>query len=173
MLTIDIVFSVFLGLLIFVIVGSFFFSIERMEKGAMSPLLRDGDKVLVNRGNKNLRRFDVVIFKNGNSKEIRRIIGFSGESVKYNEDVLQVDDDTIDEKFIFDKLQDYGSMGKIFTQSAQAENGFVVGNIPEGYLLLLGDNRPNSTDSRHYGMVRVDRIIGKVIYKLSPIEKIK
>lgn len=171
-LAFDISVSIVISIIIFVSVCSFFLSIKTVEDNSMLPMIKNNRRVLVLKESKEIRRFDIVAFKNGSVLEFRRVIGLPGETIRFTEDNLYVDDQLTEEKFIFPKLDEYNKKGEVFTQSMQEENGFQVNNIPEKYYLLLGDNRPNSTDSRHYGLVEKDKIKGKVTYLLHPLEKI-
>ena len=48
----------------------------------------------------------------------------------------------------------------------------VNGEIPEGQYLVLGDNRPVSKDSRQFGLIEDDQIIGKVFLRFWPFSEI-
>lgn len=144
---------------------SFFLSIVEVKGFSMMPTVRDGDQVLVEKRAK-LKRFDVVVFSRGAVKpEIRRVIGLPGERIRYDQDTLLVDDEPITEKVIVDAINESQKNGKNFTE----DFNLVGSSIPKNFYLVLGDNRPYGTDSRHYGLVRGNQIIGKVKMKLLPL----
>ena len=68
--------------------------------------------------------------------------------------------------FNMDYVCDIGS-------EACVDNGEGVLVIPEGYYLILGDNRGNSIDSRVIGLIREEDIIGKITYRVSSLFKYK
>ncbi|HCM88372.1 MULTISPECIES: signal peptidase I [Vagococcus] len=172
-LVFDILIGIFTTLILFFIVGSFFFSIDKVRDNSMYPLMRNGDKAFISKNTKSINRFDIVAFESGNHIEYRRVIGLPGEMVKYADDYLTIDDQKIDEKFIMDQINEYGKKGEIYTQSHQGENGFQTKKIPKDFYLVLGDNRPYATDSRQYGLIAADRMKGKVNYLLFPIRILK
>ena len=51
--------------------------------------------------------------------------------------------------------------------------GAPIARIPEGYYLLLGDNRSFATDSRYYGLIEAKEIVGVVNLRLLPIHKLQ
>lgn len=167
----DILAGIFLSTVLFVIIGSIFFSITTMTGGSMLPLLKQNDRILISK-NEEINRFDIVAFDNGREIEFRRVIGLPTEKIRYTDDFLYVDDELVDEKFILNQINESGKKGEVYTQSAQADNGFQTDIIPEDRYLVLGDNRPNATDSRQYGLISKDKIKGKAKMLLFPLRRI-
>ncbi len=64
--------------------------------------------------------------------------------------------------------------GTVYINGVAQEEDYISGNtsdydglsveVPEGYVFLMGDNRPYSTDSRYFGCVAVDDIYGKIAF---------
>ena len=148
---------------------SFFIQFSTITGYGMSPTLRNDDVVIVNK-TKELKRFDLVLFKKGNTTQIRRVIGLPGEIIEYGEDHLYVDGQKIDEKFIVDEVNESQRNGMNFTEDFTIVDMISQQMIPKGKYLLLGDNRSYATDSRHYGLVDVQMIVGVVKMKVLPLE---
>lgn len=168
-LILDIFIGILVSLVVFFFIGCFFFSINKVVDNSMYPLMRKDDKALISKNDDTIKRFDIIAFDSGNHIEYRRVIGLPGEIVKYTDDYLAIDDQSIDEKFIVDQINEYGRKGEVYTQSYQGDNGFQTKKIPENNYLVLGDNRPYATDSRQYGLISSDKIKGKVNYLLFPL----
>lgn len=127
---------------------------------SMEPALLDGDRLIVERSGptrdaRGLDRFDVVIL--GNPREpsvdyVKRVVGLPGESVALREGRLHVDGTPIDEGF---------------APILDAETTEDVA-VPEGYVWVLGDNRPVSADSREFGLVPIELIRGRVCARIWP-----
>lgn len=160
----DLLLSVVITFIIVLCICSVFFSIHKVSGSSMSPTFHNNQKILVSKKESDVKRFDVIAFKNGQGTEILRVIGLPGEKINYTDDFLSVNDQLIDEKFIINQINEFGLYGKIFTQSANEQNSFEFAKIPDDSYLVLGDNRPEAVDSRHYGLISKEDIIGKVIY---------
>lgn len=171
-LIVDITIGIFSSLVIFLLLGSFFLSIDLSKDNSMYPQIKNGDRIWVEKKLKKINRFDIIAIRNGKKIEFRRVIGLPEERVKYTDDYLYIDDQLVDEKFLIEKINDYGKKGQVYTQSAQEENGFQIDEIPKNSYLVLGDNRPNATDSRQYGLIEKNKIKGKAVYLAFPLRLI-
>jgi signal peptidase I len=138
----------------------------RVDGESMLPNLNDGQMLLVNRnayqyvdvgGNRYYpfdppERGDVVVFDppTGSDKPyIKRIIGLPGEEVTFGDGKVYIDGELLPEDYIKDRTR----------CGARSDNCDVV--VPEGYVYVLGDHRSNSSDSRVFGPVPVENVVGK------------
>ncbi|MFD2307317.1 signal peptidase I [Enterococcus termitis] len=158
----DTILTAVITLLMTVVIGSFFFKVITVQGFGMIPTLRNGDILLVQKNNE-FQRFDLAVFVNEKNKtQVRRIIGLPGEKIAYKEDILYVNDQPIDEKFIVDEVNESQRNGKNFTEDFTSEDLTSTKIIPDGYYLVLGDNRSYATDSRVYGLISLENMIGKI-----------
>lgn len=157
------------GVSLVIIGGSFLlFKGTTVQGYGMTPTIHNGDVVIAKR-TKKFKRFDVLVLKQGAKKQVCRVIGFSGETVRYQNDVLWINDEPVDEKFIVDEINETQSHGKAYTDDFVS--GEISGSrtIPEGYCFVLGDNRPYATDSRHTGLIAMRNIEGVVVLRVLPV----
>lgn len=128
----------------------------------MEPNYNEGEVYLLNKIKYKLfdiKRFDVIVLKSKKSKfMIKRIIGLPGEKIEYKNNNLYVNGKILEEKF---KIT-----GKTTDFNIEKLNKTI---IPEDSYFVLGDNRENSEDSRVFGFVKKDEIVGKVEFRLWPI----
>lgn len=100
------------------------------------------------------KRWDVVVFQPpGETEEttyLKRIIGVPGDHLRYQDDQLYLNHQAVHDPFAegTDNFDSYRLLG--------------VRTIPEGYYFVLGDNRTISKDSRLFGLVPEENIIGIV-----------
>lgn len=124
----------------------------RVVQTSMQPNFHDGQYLVVNKLAYRLHppeRGDVIIFRPPTNPEkdyIKRVIGLPGETVAIREGYVHVDGRRLEESYIA-QVNQRASWGPS-----------VVG---QGEYFVLGDNRPNSSDSRSWGMLPRENIIGK------------
>lgn len=163
----------------------------QIPSGSMIPTLQVGDFILVNKfaygvrvpiWNKTFiptglpKRGDVMVFYPPHQPDtyfIKRVIGLPGDEISYVNHVLTVNGQVIPEKL--QAMLPVGNPmlrqvtetldGKEFTtwKHLQPGNLSVRGawKVPEGHYFMMGDNRDNSADSRYWGFVSEDAIVGK------------
>ncbi|MDR0921745.1 MAG: signal peptidase I [Lactobacillales bacterium] len=160
-----------LGSVLIFITLYFFLAFPKMDGYSMTPSLYDGERLVVVKHAK-LIRFRLIAFRDEgtNMIKIRRLIGLPSEKINYHGDVLMVNDKERTESFIKSALSDYGSGGMQFTEDFSSESLSGSETIPKDEYLVMGDNRPYSTDSRYFGLIKRKQIIGVAYYKLDKLE---
>lgn len=137
-------------------------SLQQVIGPSMNPNYEEGQIYILNKIKYkifDIKRFDVVVLNSKKSKYmIKRVIGLPGEHVKYKDNKLYINGNIVEENF--EKNSDTADYDINILGSHY---------IPEGYYFVLGDNRGNSEDSRHYGLVKEEDIIGEVNIKIWPL----
>ena len=123
----------------------------------MEPTLCPGDRVLVNLWDPDLgelARGDLVAFRPDRSElpVVKRVVGLPGDRVAIRDALLSVNGRLVDEPYV-----DHKSIDALFY-------GPVL--VPADHFLVLGDARASSIDSRAYGPVPADRLLGTVALRL-------
>ena len=107
-----------------------------------------------------ITKFAYYTLEFGKTSYIKRVIGLPGDHVEIKNEGVYINGERLKE----DYLQDYvvtGSAGGCYTD--------VV--VPENTVYVLGDNRGESTDSRKFGCVPVERIESKAVLRFWPLNK--
>lgn len=151
-------------IILIVLIRTFIVTPVRVTGESMDETLKDGQVLILNKTVKNYERFDIVVIKYGNEKIIKRVIGLPRERISYSDNKLFVNGKTVKESFNHGKTNDFS-----IKDVTNGENE----KIPDGYYLVLGDNRPNSYDSRQIGLIKKENIIGKVDLRIYPLNKIQ
>ena len=110
------------------------------------------------------QRGDVVVFEYPRdlSKDyIKRVIGVPGDTIVVREGRVQVNGQTLEEPYI--EMQTTCRSGDACAQGQPV-------TVPEGTVFVMGDNRPNSSDSREWDALPLDRVIGKAWISYWPRE---
>jgi signal peptidase I len=141
----------------------------KIPTGSMESNLLIGDHLLVNKfvygfhsssplnkltPYKELKRGDVIVFKYPLSPEVayvKRLIGLPGEKVEMVGHTVYINGQPLKEEYT-----QYIDPGSIYERYGPF-------NVPEGQYFAMGDNRDNSQDSRFWGFVPRDHIIGKAL----------
>lgn len=165
--------AIAIGLIVFAFIRTFFFSNYVVEGESMEPTLETGNKLIVNKMGSQLgelNRFDVIVFHHNKEKDfVKRVIGLPGDSVEYHNDELYINGEKVNEPYL-DKYRKE-AFGTMLTGDFDLMEVAGAETVPEGMVFVLGDNRAKSWDSRHYGFVSMEQIVGKVNLRYWPIEE--
>jgi signal peptidase I len=147
-----------LALLSYFIVSHFFFQSVRVVGRSMVPTLRDSQQYLLNRWIYHVRapqRLDVVVIRDpvDNGFSVKRIIGVAGDSIYLKEGGVFVNGRKLNEPYLAAMTPTY--------PCGNGREQFVI--CGKDQFFLLGDNRMNSADSRTYGPVSRQRILGMIV----------
>jgi signal peptidase I len=131
----------------------------QVSSESMSPTLERGDAVLVDKLGPRvgrLHRSDLVAFRapDDGRLALKRVVGLAGDRVAIRDAILFVDDRPVPEPYVDHTRIDSVYYGPV--------------TVPAGHVLVMGDNRGNSVDSRAYGPVAAERIEGRVLIRLWP-----
>lgn len=143
---------------IFAIIYFFLFKPFQVNGQSMYPTYHNGEYVLTNlialRFGK-IERGTVVVFNAPPNQEkdyIKRIIGVAGDRVSLREGFVYLDGEKLDESaYLPDGVRTYG--GQFLRDGEEV-------TIPLNNYFVMGDNRPNSSDSREWGFVPREKLIG-------------
>ncbi|RYG73890.1 signal peptidase I [Lentibacillus lipolyticus] len=159
------------------IVRTFFFAPIVVDGPSMMPTLHNGDQMIVNKFIYDIRqpeRFDIVVFHASDRKDfIKRVVGLPGEHVAVEDDTLYIDGEKVEESFLQKRKDSMPSYQTLTGDFQLEELPGEYETIPENHVLVLGDNRNNSTDSRILGLVSTDQIVGKTSLIYWPLDRIR
>lgn len=138
-------------------------SLQQVVGPSMNPNYYDGDLLILNKLHYRLqkpKRFDVVVIKYDEAKYfIKRVIGLPGEHVAFKDNKLYINGELVEQNFKYEETDDF-DLTKLEYDV-----------IPEGYYFVVGDNRPNSEDSRTIGLISKKDFIGKVMFQIWPLKR--
>lgn len=100
-----------------------------------------------------IKRFDIVVIKTPEEYLIKRVIGLPGDEVKYENNVLYINGEIIEDKYASTSTEDFKVV------------------VPKGKYYALGDNRNNSLDSRYFGAFKKKDILGKTSLTIFPFSR--
>ncbi|MDO8515222.1 MAG: signal peptidase I [bacterium] len=153
---------------IFVVCYLWLFQPNQVSGGSMFPTFKDKEYILTDKVSYRFgtpARSDVVVFKSPKNPDvdfIKRIIGLPGDTVKLLNGKVYVNNVMLEEPYL---PKDFLTPGSLFLR----EGGSVT--VPEGDFFVMGDNRTGSSDSREWGPITKEEIIGKVFFRYFPFDR--
>lgn len=175
---------------IFVIAGlfavgitKFVFQSYQVDGPSMETTLQNNDRLIVMKTAKTWatirgetytpERYDIIVFDSINSfgadtqrQLIKRVIGLPGERVIINDGSVKVLNEEFPEGMNPDQNQEY-------SESFESTSGNIDLTLDENEIFALGDNRSNSLDSRNFGAIPVDNVVGYLYLRIYPLDKIQ
>jgi signal peptidase I len=143
--------TILITLLIYFLVRTFLFENYRVEGSSMIPTLEDDQYLVVSKLDYRLhepQRGDIIVFHDPHDSGrnlIKRVIGLPGELLEIRNGQVYISDRLLEEPYI----NNPGLHSRPLTP------------IPDDHYFVLGDNRNNSSDSRNWGALSGQKIVGK------------
>ncbi len=146
-------------ILTIILVRLFIVTPVRVDGPSMNDTLHDGDILLLDKYDNKYERFEIVVFNYNGERLIKRVIGLPGEVVSYKNNKLYINGNEIEDNY-----------GLGYTENFELKD-LNLTKIPDNEYLVIGDNRNDSLDSRYFGTISKDKILGSVKYRLFPFNK--
>lgn len=145
-------------ILFIILVRTYVVTPVRVSGSSMANTLKNGEILLLNKFEyrfSDIKRFDIVVVKAHKERIIKRVIGLPGETLKYENGILYINDKMIEENYLDEVTKDFTCEGK----------------IPDECYFVMGDNRDDSLDSRYFGCFPKKDILGHASFVLFPFAK--
>lgn len=169
--TLDTMQTILLAASIFLVVYIFLFRPFQVSGESMFPTYKNKEYVLTSLIHirfEELRRGDVIVFHSPTDPDkdyIKRVMALEGDTIYIKDGFVYVNDKKVDEsKYLSDEVRTYGGN---FMQE-----GIPV-TVPEDNYIVIGDNRPFSSDSREWGFLTKSKVIGKSLFVYWPANKMR
>ena len=151
--------------LVVLFVKNYIIAPVQVNGDSMYSTLHNGDIMILNRleyKRNGVDRFDIVVINTGKTHIIKRVIGLPGDKIEVNDNVLYINDEKVEEKYL-----DEGTI----TSDFSLKKLFKIDKIPKDYYFVLGDNRDESMDSRIIGLISADDIEGIASFTIFPFNR--
>lgn len=131
---------------------------------SMVPTLQVGDRLIIEKVTPRLTgigRGDIVVFRPPASISqkddlIKRVIGLPGDTISIKKGIVYINGTALNEPY----------------EAEKPSADFKPYKVPENSYFVMGDNRNDSYDSRYWGPVPADNIIGKALVRYFPVDNI-
>jgi signal peptidase I len=151
------------ALVIALLINVFVGQATRVEGQSMEPNLHTDQRLVVEKLSYRFhgpQRFDIVVLKlpsQGDELLIKRVIGLPGETVEIKDGHVYVNGQLLEESFTEEPTHP-GRHSKV--------------TVPPLHVYVLGDNRDRSNDSRSFGPVPIENVIGRAWFSYWPLENL-
>jgi signal peptidase I len=155
------------ALIVALIIKTFLFQAFYIPSESMVPTLKVGDRVLVNKLSyeaHDVHRGDIVVFERPPTDHpdpikdlIKRVIGLPGDELESRDGVVIVNGKRLQEPYLAAGVRTDG-LEKVV--------------VPKGMIFVMGDNRGDSLDSRIFGPISQNLIVGRAFVRVYPINHI-
>jgi len=158
--------TIVVSLAIFALVYLFLFQPHQVEGRSMEPSFQNGEYILTDKISYRFRepaRGDVVVFHSPQDERvdfIKRVIGVPNDQIKVEKGYVYLNDQQLSEGYINDPGQ--VANGRFLREGVEVE-------VPANSYLVMGDNRLHSSDSREWGFVTKQEIVGRAFFRYWPL----
>jgi signal peptidase I len=166
--------SILIAVILALFIRAFFIQAFKIPTGSMKPTLKEGDKIMVNKlifgpkipftnfrfpGIKEPKRGDIIVFIYPEDRKkdfIKRLVALGGDTLEISDGNILINGEPI--KGPPEMLKVY-----YYNRGRYGQDGEII-EVPEGSYFVLGDNSNSSRDSRYWGFVPKENIIGRAMF---------
>ncbi|MCW2278439.1 signal peptidase I [Heliophilum fasciatum] len=155
--------SILIALVLAFVIRFFLFQPFYIPSASMEPTLRPLDRIIVSKINYWFHppaHSDIIVFKfpvDPSRDFVKRVIGVGGDTVEVRNNQLIRNGEVVAEPYLAPlQMKNFGPV-----------------KVPEGQYFVMGDNRNFSDDSRYWGFVPDENVIGKAVLLYWPIDRIQ
>ena len=142
-------------LLLVFIIRTFIVTPAGVDGPSMQETLYTNDIVLINKLNKNnVQRYDILVVKYKNERLVKRLIAMPGETIKCEEGIIYINGEEKSNEYGYGKNIDFSEV-----------------KLGDDEYFVIGDNRSDSFDSRFFGPIKKDKIIGTTNFIIFPFNR--
>lgn len=162
---VDLAETLLVALAMALLIKTYIIQTSLIPSGSMIPTMQIGDRLFVN---KFIYRFtlpkrgEIVVFrsvKEGDNKDfVKRCVGLPGDEIEIRDGLVFANGVHVTFPGV-NVQRDYSQFGPV--------------RVPEGEYFMMGDNRPNSSDSRYWGFVPEDHLLGKALFTFWPLSRMQ
>ena len=152
------------ALIIALVIKTFLLQAFFIPSSSMVSTLNIGDRVLVNKLSYRLHdvnRGDIIVFERPEGEAdseiqdlIKRVVGLPGDTVEGQNGQVLINGEPLDEPYLDEGV---------------TTGDFDPVEVPEDHLFMMGDNRGDSRDSRFFGPIAEDTIVGRAFFRVWPL----
>lgn len=131
---------------------------EAPIKESSTQVTKENPKAIYLEEGKNpFYQFTYHVLEWGKTNYIKRVIGLEGEHVQIKDGKVYINEEILQEDYLQSDITTQGTLEDLI--------------VPEGYVYVMGDNRPNSYDSRSFGCIPIEKIESKVWIRFWPFNR--
>ncbi len=161
--------TILLAASIFLVIYIFLFRPFQVSGESMYPTFKNREYILTNLITLRFdapHKGDVIVFRAPTDRDkdfIKRVMATEGDTISLKDGFVYVNDEKVDEsKYLASDVRTYGG-------SFLKEKTPVI--VPKDQFIVMGDNRPYSSDSREWGFLTREDVIGKSFFVYWPLNK--
>jgi signal peptidase I len=177
---VELVGVVVVAILVALLLRTFVVATYSIPSGSMEPTLQIGDRIVVNKLSYHLHGVDrgnIVVFSTPPTEDcagptvsdlVKRVIGSPGEIISLADGRVYINGHVLPEPYLPPDLRNDTYPGP----SNAVYSLHHAYRIPAGDVFVMGDDRPQSCDSRYWGPIRESTIVGKVDMRIWPLSRL-
>lgn len=163
---VDFLETLVISLAVFVLVYLFLFQPHQVEGRSMEDTFQNGEYILTDKISYRFRepeRGDVIVFHSPQDERvdfIKRIIALPGDRIMIKGSMVYLNGKLLDEPYVKEGIS---------PQDSFLREGVEV-SVPSGNYVVMGDNRLHSSDSRKWGFITKQEIVGRAFFRYWPLD---